>query len=156
MHIEYERHLRFMQVVYHLSKQVQEEVPISAAVVLNNKIVGTGNNKMIQLKDPTYHAEIEALKNASSTIHNTFLQKCTLYTTQEPCIMCVQSIINYKIKKIVYASSSDNKTKLKYFKHLVKTGSLNMVINIEDKKCKKNLRDFFILLKNGLINSNSC
>ena len=77
MRIEYEKHLRFIQNIYYISKKICDyEVPISSVVVLNNKIIGTGYNRMIKLKDPMHHAEIMALRQASVTLNNFFLKHC--------------------------------------------------------------------------------
>ena len=146
MIIEYERHFLFMQSIFYLSKiKKNNEVPISSMVILNNKIIGIGYNKMISSSNPNNHAEIIALKHASLNVKSFHLKKATIYITQEPCIMCIESIMNYKVKNIVYGYCSKNKNKWNYLKYLVQKGELDIVINIKEKKCRNMLKYFFLL-----------
>jgi tRNA(adenine34) deaminase len=80
------------------------EVPIGAVVVVENRIVGRGHNQPIGLKDPTAHAEMLALREASQHIGNYRLTDATLYATIEPCVMCAGAIINARIKRLVYGA----------------------------------------------------
>jgi tRNA(adenine34) deaminase len=146
MIIEYERHFLFIQNIFYLSKiKENNEVPVSSMVTLNNNIIGVGYNNMISSNNPNNHAEIIALKKASLNIRSFYLKKATIYITQEPCIMCIESIMNYKIRNIVYGYCSKNKNKWNYLKYLVQKGELDIVINIKEKKCKNTLKDFFLL-----------
>ena len=71
MLIEYERHLHFLQNIFCISKHiVKNEVPISCLVVLHNKIIGVGYNKMISSCNPNNHAELVALNHARKTINS--------------------------------------------------------------------------------------
>jgi tRNA(adenine34) deaminase len=99
---------------------------------------------MISSSNPNEHAELIALRNASKNMKSMFLNNATIYITQEPCIMCIESIINYKIKNIVYGSSSTNKNRWHYLQYLVQKGELDIVLNIKEKKCKQVLKEFFL------------
>ena len=68
------------------------EVPIGAVVVSGETVVGRGHNLVETLRDPTAHAEMQALTAAASTLGGKYLQGCTLYVTVEPCIMCAGAI----------------------------------------------------------------
>jgi len=79
-----------------------EEVPIGAVVVLDNKIVGRGYNQREALNDPTAHAEIIALTSAANTLGNWRLKDCKLYVTKEPCPMCAGAVMNARISHVFY------------------------------------------------------
>jgi tRNA(adenine34) deaminase len=80
------------------------EVPIGAAVIINDQLVGTGHNQPIGMKDPTAHAEILAIRDAAKRIGNYRLTDATLYVTIEPCAMCAGAIVNARIKRLVYGA----------------------------------------------------
>ena len=77
------------------------EVPVGAIVVHKGKIIGRGYNKRESLKDPTAHAEIIAIKEASNYLDAWRLSDCTLYVTLEPCAMCAGAIVNSRIDRVV-------------------------------------------------------
>ena len=79
-----------------------DEIPVGAVVVQNGKIIGKGYNQREQLKDPTAHAEIIALSAAANTIDGWRLNKCTIYVTKEPCVMCSGAIVSARIKMVVF------------------------------------------------------
>src|SRR5665213_2943346 len=64
------------------------EVPVGAVLVLDDQVIGRGRNAPIERSDPTAHAEILALREACAFTGNYRLERATLYTTLEPCIMC--------------------------------------------------------------------
>lgn len=85
------------------------EVPVGAVVVKDGEIVGRGYNAPILSRDPTAHAEIRALRQASRALSNYRLAGCTLYVTLEPCVMCAGAIMHARIARLVYGAS-DPKT----------------------------------------------
>ena len=85
------------------------EVPVGALVVKDGKAIGRGYNAPISSKDPTAHAEIQALREASAALGNYRLEDCSLYVTLEPCAMCAGAIIHARIARLVYATA-DPKT----------------------------------------------
>ena len=85
------------------------EVPVGALVVKDGKVIGRGYNAPISSKDPTAHAEIQALREASTALGNYRLEGCSLYVTLEPCAMCAGAIIHARIDRLVYAAA-DPKT----------------------------------------------
>lgn len=82
----------------------QQEVPVGAVVVLEDKIIGKGWNQPIANNDPSAHAEIMALRDAASAVGNYRLLNTTLYVTLEPCLMCVGAILHSRIKKLVFGA----------------------------------------------------
>ncbi len=85
------------------------EVPVGAVIVRDNEIIGRGYNQSISRNDPTAHAEILALRAASSKLSNYRLNSCKLYVTVEPCPMCAGSLIWARISKIIFGAF-DKKT----------------------------------------------
>ena len=84
--------------------RLADEVPVGAVVVSDGEIVGRGFNAPISRKDPSAHAEIQALRDAAARIGNYRLTGCTLYVTLEPCPMCAGAIMQARIAKLVYGA----------------------------------------------------
>jgi len=80
----------------------EQEVPVGAVVVLDGRMIGRGRNRREALADPTHHAEIEALREASQALGTWRLEGATLYATVEPCAMCAGAAVNARIARIVY------------------------------------------------------
>ncbi len=83
----------------------EDEVPVGALVVCNNKIIGKGYNQTERLKDVTAHAEMIAITAASNYLGAKFLEDCTLYVTLEPCLMCAAALKWARIGTLVYGAS---------------------------------------------------
>jgi len=81
------------------------EVPIGAIVVLGEKVIGRGHNRVITERDPTAHAEIVALRDAARFVNNYRLTGATLYVTIEPCPMCAGALVNARIARLVYGAA---------------------------------------------------
>jgi tRNA(adenine34) deaminase len=97
---------RFMRAALELAcKAASEgEIPIGAVVVSRGSIVGEGSNRPISSGDPTWHAEIEALRHAAARLENYRLPDATLYVTLEPCVMCAGAIVAARIERLVFAA----------------------------------------------------
>ncbi len=81
------------------------EVPVGALLVKDGVCIGEGWNNPIGRCDPTAHAEINALRNAASHLHNYRLPNTTLYVTIEPCTMCVGAMIHARVGRLVYGAT---------------------------------------------------
>ena len=79
------------------------EVPIGAVAVFEARVVGRGRNARERLQDPTAHAEILALQEASRALGRWRLTGATIYATLEPCPMCAGALVNARIDRLVYA-----------------------------------------------------
>jgi tRNA(adenine34) deaminase len=80
------------------------EVPVGAVVVLSGRVVGRGRNSPIGLHDPTAHAEVLALRDASRAIGNYRLEGATLYATVEPCVMCAGALVAARVSRLVFGT----------------------------------------------------
>lgn len=91
------------------ARDAENEVPVGAVVVHEQKIIGLGWNRNITLHDPTAHAEIMAMRAAGEKCANHRLCGATLYVTLEPCTMCAMAMIHARLGRVVYAAT-DPKT----------------------------------------------
>ncbi len=92
----------------------EDEVPVGAVVVLNNKIIARGHNQVERLNDSTAHAEILALTSAYSALGTKYLPDATLYVTVEPCLMCCGALYWGKVGTVVYGAA-DEKNGYRHF-----------------------------------------
>jgi guanine deaminase len=79
--------------------------PFGAIVVRDDAIIGRGFNQVTSSNDPTAHAEIVAIRDACRNINSFHLEKCTLYSTCEPCPMCLGAVYWASIERIVFSLS---------------------------------------------------
>ena len=105
----------FMRRALELARRAEGEgeVPVGSVVVLNNSIIGEGWNRPIAASDPTAHAEIQALRAASSAVSNYRLTSATLYVTLEPCDMCIGAMFHARIARVVFGATDPKKLVLK-------------------------------------------
>jgi guanine deaminase len=99
---------KFMRVAIRLSLQKMRENhggPFGAVVVCAGKIVGRGWNQVTSSNDPTAHAEITAIRGACKKLETFQLDSCELYTSCEPCPMCLAAIYWARLRKIYYANT---------------------------------------------------
>src|SRR4051794_2567855 len=80
------------------------EVPIGCVIVLNNEVVATAGNRTLTDRDPTAHAEMLAIRQASETVGSERLVDCDLYVTLEPCTMCAGAISFARIRRLYYGA----------------------------------------------------
>ena len=82
----------------------EDEIPVGAIVVHENKIIGVGRNMSVSKNSPIAHAEIIAIQQASNHLKNYRLVKCDLYVTLEPCIMCLGAIFHSRINRLFFGA----------------------------------------------------
>lgn len=90
----------------------EDEVPIGAVLVIDDKIISRGHNRREKTQNAINHAEIIAIQKACKKLNSWRLDNATLYVTLEPCPMCAGAIANARINKVVYGAkektSNDN------------------------------------------------
>ena len=101
---------KFMLKAIELSIKSAETTggPFGCVIVKDNKIISEGSNEVTSKNDPTAHAEIVAIRAASHKLNSFNLVGCELYTTCEPCPMCLSAIYWSRINKIFYANNRDD------------------------------------------------
>lgn len=123
------------------------EVPVGAIIVCNNEIIGKGYNKRETLKDPTAHAEILAIKEASNYLNGWRLLNSTMYVTVEPCAMCAGAIINSRIERLVIGTMDPKMGCCGSIMNLVDNPEFNhradIIIGLLEDECSKLMKDFF-------------
>ena len=82
----------------------EDEIPVGAIVVYENKIIGVGRNMSASKNSPIAHAEIIAIQQASNHLKNYRLVNCDLYVTLEPCIMCLGAIFHSRINRLFFGA----------------------------------------------------
>src|SRR5690554_1645252 len=106
-----EQHHHFMKMAIEESKQGMEKNqggPFGAIVVKDGKIVGVGNNRVTSSNDPTAHAEVVAIRDACKNLNTFQLDGCVLYTSCEPCPMCLGAIYWARPDKVYYAATRED------------------------------------------------
>jgi len=79
------------------------EIPVGAVAVKDGVIIGRGHNQKEELRDPTAHAEMTALRQAAQTLGGWRLAEVTVYSTLEPCPMCAGALVMARVERLVYA-----------------------------------------------------
>lgn len=106
----------YMKIAKDMAKngvENNEGGPFGAVIIdKNGNIISTGNNQVLKNNDPTAHAEIVAIRNACSTLKTYDLSGYILYTSCEPCPMCLSAIIWSNIKEIYYACTKNDAAKI--------------------------------------------
>ena len=112
---------KFMQRAIELSIQSVNEGtgPFGAVIVKDNKIISEGFNTVTLANDPTSHAEIVAIRSACKILNNFSLENCILYTTCEPCPMCLSAIYWAHIDKVYYANTRSDAQKIDFSDSLI-------------------------------------
>ncbi len=103
--------LEFMKQAVELSSlgmHNHEGGPFGCVIVKEGNVIGKGNNKVFLNHDPTAHAEIVAIRDACANLQTNELFDCELYTSCEPCPMCMAAIYWAKIKKVYYGNTSQD------------------------------------------------
>ena len=101
-------HEQFMRRALDISQSEMLEhgaAPFAAVVVKDGRIVGEGVNQVVNNHDPTSHGEVEAIRDAGRNLGTWDLSGCTLYTTCEPCEMCVAAMFWARIDRMYYAAT---------------------------------------------------
>src|SRR6056297_2664375 len=93
--------------------------PFGAVLVCNGEVLVSAHNEVLSSKDPTAHAEVVAIRRASKKMDSFDLSNCIIYTTSEPCPMCLSAIYWAGIKKVFFGSSSIDVEKIGFKDHLI-------------------------------------
>lgn len=97
---------------YNMKNNYKQGGPFGAVIVKNNEIIATAHNSVIESVDPTAHAEINAIRKVSKILNTNDLSDCILYSSCEPCPMCLSAIIWANIKEVYYLNTKEDADKL--------------------------------------------
>jgi len=125
------------------------EVPIGAVLVIENEIAARDHNRREELNDPTAHAEILVLKQASRIKKSWRLSEATLYVTLEPCPMCAGAMVQARIESLVYGASDPKAGAVHSLYSIPTDKRLNHYVKVKEgvmeKECSALLKEFFRL-----------
>jgi len=105
--------------------------PFGSIIVKSDKIIAEGSNKVTSNNDPTAHGEIVAIREACKKLNNFSLNQCELYSTCEPCPMCLSAIYWARIEKIYYGNTREDARKIDFDDSLIYT---ELQKNIDKRK----------------------
>ena len=142
-------HSMFMQEALKQARLALEkdEVPVGAVITFQNKIIARAHNQVETLKDPTAHAEMIAITQATSQLSNKWLNECDLYVTLEPCSMCAGALVLARIKNIFFGAEDEKTGACGTIMNLAQHAKLNHRIAVQKgfmgAECGQLLSDFF-------------
>ncbi|MBO4346365.1 MAG: nucleoside deaminase [Lachnospiraceae bacterium] len=116
--------------------------PFGAVIVKDNEIIGRGHNRVLLKHDPTCHGEMEAIRDACEKMGTHDLSGCEIYTTAEPCPMCLGAIMWANITKAYYGCNVEDTDKIgfrddKFYDFLNGSGSILTLEETDRDECKK-------------------
>ncbi len=121
----------------------RDEVPVGAVVVIKNKVIARSHNSTEMLNDVTAHAEILAITAASNHLGSKYLNKCTLYVTLEPCMMCAGALFWSQLGKLVYGASDEKRGYSLFAKHNSLHPKTKVKSGVMKGECSNILTNFF-------------
>ena len=123
------------------------EIPVGAVLIHDGRVIGRGQNSPISSKDPTAHAEINAIRDAAQRLSNYRLVGTTLYVTLEPCTMCAGAMTHSRIDRLVFGAYDSKRRTVGSLSDL--HGNMNsdhrfeVLGGIRDTECRALLKRFF-------------
>lgn len=127
------------------------DVPVGAIIEIDGEIVGRGHNRTEKDKDPTAHAEIIAIREASKTLDRWRLTGCTLYVTTEPCPMCAGAIVLSRVDRLVIGTMDSKTGACGSLYDIPRDSRLNHFVPIDtgvlEEECSLIMKNFFKVLR---------
>jgi tRNA(adenine34) deaminase len=120
----------------------KQEVPVGAVVVCEDRIIARAYNLTETLKDPTAHAEMQAITAATNWLGGKYLSDCTIYVTLEPCAMCAAAIGWSQAAGLVYGAADEKKGYTKISGPLLHPKT-KVESGVLEKECRELLLKFF-------------
>ena len=125
----------------------EEEVPVGAVVVFQDRVIAAARNQREQLHDPTAHAEMIAITQAAESLSSWRLEGCRIYVTLEPCPMCAGAILQARIPHLIYGAADPRAGAVHSMFQLLTDARLNHQTQVTSgvlaDRCGKILTDFF-------------
>lgn len=146
---EFSPDIQFMRMALREAEQAaaEGEVPCGAVIVLNGEVIGKAHNQTELLKDPTAHAEILAITQATQAADNWRLNEAVMYVTKEPCPMCAGALVLARMKKVVWGMTDPIRGGAVSKFNILNDADLNHAVDIEtglmEEDCKAVMQHFF-------------
>lgn len=125
-----------------LKASEKQEVPVGAVVVCNNMIIARAHNLTETLRDPTAHAEMQAITAATNYLGGKYLTDCSIYVTIEPCAMCAGALGWSQVSELIYGADDEKKGYTKVSGSLLHPKT-KVRKGIFEKECSNLMREFF-------------
>ena len=120
----------------------QDEIPIGAVVVADGMVIGRGHNLTETLHDVTAHAEMQAITAAEVYLGGKYLNRCTLYVTVEPCVMCAGAIAWSQLGRLVFGAKDEKRGYKRYAPEALHPKTA-VVSGVLEEECAAMMKDFF-------------
>ena len=120
----------------------QDEIPIGAVVVADGMVIGRGHNLTETLHDVTAHAEMQAITAAEVYLGGKYLNRCTLYVTVEPCVMCAGAIAWSQLGRLVFGAKDEKRGYQRYAPEALHPKTA-VVSGVLEEECAAMMKDFF-------------
>lgn len=125
----------------------RDEVPVGAVIVHERKIIARAYNQVEMLKDPTAHAEMLAITQATNYLETKWLNECMIYVTLEPCSMCSGALILSRVKKVIFGTFDPKTGACGSVLNILQHNKLNHTVEIESEilmeQCSGIISKFF-------------
>ena len=148
-----ETHEEYMRIAIKEAKIAASlgESPIGAVIVQDGKVVGRGHTTTETAKDPTCHAEMNAIRNAARNLGGWRLPHCSMYVTLEPCSMCAGAIVLARIEQLYIGTADPKSGACGSLRNIVSDERLNHRVEVHtgvlQEECSGLLKDFFKQLR---------
>lgn len=127
--------------------RAENEVPVGAVIVQDERVIAAAYNQREQLRDPTAHAEMIAITQAAESVGGWRLEGCRLYVTLEPCPMCAGAILQARIPVVVYGATDPKAGAVDSLFQLLRDERLNhraeVIAGVMARQCGEILTAFF-------------
>ena len=131
---------------------VHGEVPAGAVMVRDSEVIGTGYNLTRRLQDATAHAEMLAMRRAAERLGYWYFERCTLYVTLEPCIMCAGALVLARLERLVFGATEPKFGGCGSIFNIVRERRLNHKVEVTggvlEDECAGLMREFFRDIRN--------
>lgn len=138
-----------LEQAHHASRM--DEVPVGAVIMQGGEVIASAHNLVKTTHDPTAHAEILVLRQASQILKTPYLTQCHLYVTLEPCAMCAQAASLARIQRLCFGAYDPKGGAIDHGSRLFSQPTCHhapeSVGGLREKDCEKILRDFFKTLR---------
>ena len=146
---------KYMQEALDQAQEAAEagEVPVGAVIVRDGQIIAKAHNMTEQMKDPTAHAEILAIRQAAKALGGWRLTGCQMFVTTEPCSMCAGAIVWARIEKLYIGTMDPKAGACGSVFNIPQEKKLNHNVEIEkglmEEECSQLMKTFFKKIRNG-------
>lgn len=122
--------------------------PFGAVIVKDGKVIAKGHNQVVKNNDPTCHGEMQAIRKACKKLNTFDLTGCEIYTTGEPCPMCLGAILWANLGHVYYGCNIDDTEKIGFrdsvFYKMQEEGTSEFVTELDREKCLKLYGEYMV------------